>query len=427
MPGLPIRYAMISFLAHVLFILLASVPGWRAAPLVSSDAVTYVMDADNLLQHGVFSREQSPPYLWEPYRTPGYPLILAFSKLTTGSFELTLFFAAITAGLAAWVSVQMSILLGCSRTGQHIAGLVMTLSPNSLGLSAFLLTDAIFGHLFLIWIYLLYLGFSKKNKSALVASGIGLIILQAIKPTSNLGGLFVIAAGILFARRWNHWFFTASLAGISILIPLFFATMNYRDNGIFSPSLLGAQTAREYLQVRYLAEESGQEISQMTTQIRSLDQRSAGMLSKPDSFYGRLYLVSHTEVIRFLQQHPLRVLWLMVGEMIKQFAAPQEFAFTVFKTEPPFGIRVLGSILSILLWGGAGMGVVKIAGQGDYRPAIFLFGVLAFFLVTGSVSHFVGARLRFPADLLAIPYFSYGISTLSSINSRLNPFNEFIS
>jgi hypothetical protein len=39
-------------------------------------------------------------------------------------------------------------------------------------------------------------------------------------------------------------------------------------------------------------------------------------------------------------------------------------------------------------------------------------GVLLFFLLTGSVSHAVGARLRFPADMAAVPLMGVGVARL---------------
>jgi hypothetical protein len=404
-----IQYAILSFSTHILFILISLVPGWRAEPLIHGDTITYVMDAENIIKNGVFSREQSTPFLWEPYRTPGYPLLLAFSKWISGNFTFTLFLAAIMAGLAAWVAVQAAAMLGCNQKGQHFAGLVMAFLPNSLGLAAFLLTDAIFGYLFVIWIFLLYLGFAYRNKSMLFASGLFLMLLQTIKPTLNLGIVFVLGLGSLLIQDRKDWYRTVLLAGLALVLPFFFSTMNYRDHGIFSSSLLGVQTAREYLQVRFLSEETGREISQVTDQVRYQDRREAKMLAQPESIYGRLYLVERQQVLQFLRLHPVRISWLMLKETIRQFVAPQEFLFVIFKTDPPAWIRLFGSLLTLILWGSAILGALKLAARGSIQPAILLFGSLTFLLVTGSVSHFVGARLRFPADLLAVPFSAYGI------------------
>lgn len=411
MHRLPFRYAILGFLTHALVILLASVPGWRATPLVSSDAVTYMMDARNILQHGVFSREQAAPYLWEPYRTPGYPLVLAFSILVSGGVELALFFSAAAAGLAAWVAIQMSGMIGCDRVGQHITGLVMILLPNSLGLSAFLLTDALFGYFFLIWIFLLYKGFRESNILMLIVSIIVLFILQAIKPTANLGILFIGEVAILWARTKRVWLFACLMASLALLLPITFSSMNYRDNQVFSPTLLDIQTAREYLQVRYISEQTGQGIAEVTNQVRLQDHNLAEFLSEPKSYYGRLYYVERAEVVNFIQQHPWKVLQLMGSEMVTQFAAPQEWVFLVFRNNLPTWLRALGSLLTLFLWIGAGLGALKITMQGDCRLAILLISTLLFFLVTGSVSDLVGARLRFPADLLAVPFFALCVSS----------------
>ena len=206
----------------------------------------------------------------------------------------------------------------------------MALLPNALGLSAFLLTDAIFGYLFLLWIYLLVKGYFFERRLLLIASVPILAILQSIKPTANLGILFIIGIAILFARGWRQWLQSALLAIFATILPLSFATMNLRDNGVFSPSLLDIQTVREYLEVRYFAEQSGQNISEITEQIRLQDKTSAQQISFPESYYGRLYKVEQARVVVFLKEHPLTAVRLMAAEMIKQFAAPQEFAFRAF-------------------------------------------------------------------------------------------------
>lgn len=403
-----LQYGILSFSTHILFILLSLIPGWRAEPLIHGDTVTYIMDAENILKQGAFSREQATPFLWEPYRTPGYPLLLAFSQQLTGSFTFTLFLAAMLAGMGAWIAVQAAAMLGCNEKGLHFAGLAMAFLPNSLGLAALLLTDAIFGYLFLVWLFLLYVGFDRPSKPVLFASILVLLLLQTIKPTLNLGILFVTGAGFLLIRKMKDWYTTILLAGLALVIPLFFASMNYRAHRVFSPSLLGVQTVREYLQVRFLSEETGQEISQATNQVRLADRQAAEMLAEPESMYGRLYRVQRQQVLQFLQQQPVRAAWLMFTEMIRQFAAPQEFHFVIFQNDPPAWIRVLGSLLTLILWGSAFIGALKLVARGCIQPVILLFGSLAFFLITGSVSHMVGARLRFPADLLAIPFCAYG-------------------
>ena len=41
------------------------------------DSASYHYLALNMFRHGLFSRSTGPPYVYEAFRTPGYPLVLA--------------------------------------------------------------------------------------------------------------------------------------------------------------------------------------------------------------------------------------------------------------------------------------------------------------------------------------------------------------
>jgi hypothetical protein len=106
------RYALLAVVTHALFIGVSLQPGIRESPVVSGDSVTYVMSAENLVERGRFSRERTPPFLWEPYRTPGYPAAIAASLWLTGDVKWALFLAALSAGAAAWCAVRLAIAWG---------------------------------------------------------------------------------------------------------------------------------------------------------------------------------------------------------------------------------------------------------------------------------------------------------------------------
>ena len=404
------RYALFCFITHFLFVTFSLVPGWRAGPLLSGDSVTYVVPAQHIVHNGVFSRESSPPYLWEPYRTPGYSLMIAASIALFGEYQWVLYVAAITAGLAGWCAVRLTEQWGGGHLAQHIAGMLIALLPNSLGLSGRLLTDAVFGHLVLFWIYLLYVGFTRSSFLALATSASTLWFLQALKPTLSAGAILIVWVGFLFARGKQRWLVIAIavLVVLSFLLPAYFASRNLRDHGAFTPSLLDIWVFRECLQSRYLAAEVGTDYTSMTSRIREADKAAADRLVAPGSFYGRLYQVEKAEVMQFLREHPWSALELMATEMLRQFAAPQEFAFHLFWKDFPTWMRAIGSLLSLAVWASAALGVWYHVHAGDWKPGLLVIGVLAFFLLTGSVSHRVGARLRFPADLVAIPLAAVG-------------------
>ncbi len=411
--SLAFRYAIICLATHVLFITASLISGWRGTPLLEGDAMSYVTPANNLIQHGVFSREDHPPYLWEPDRTPGYPVLIAASVFFFGGVKWGLYVAAITAALAGWSVVRLTQIWGGNLTAQHWAGVLSALLPNSLGLSSELLTDAVFGHLTVLWICLLVMVFQRGSPFALAGSALVLAVLQAVKPTIAIAAIFIIGIAFLFRGR-KAWMITIILIACSLPVPAYFSVRNLQDHGVFSPTLLGVETARQYLQVRHMQETTGKDFESLQTQVRKEDLKVAKALSTPDSFYGRLYIVEKSEVVCFLQQHPLQAVRLMFTEMVRQFIAPQEFSWRIFWGDLPTWARGAGSFLTLVLWAGALWGSILSRKNGNWQIGFLTFGILIFFLITGSVSHFVGARLRFPADLVALPTAAIGLGQFFS-------------
>lgn len=410
--GLARRYAGICFFSHFLFISLSLMPGLAAAPLVVEDAVTYVRPARNLVDHGAFSREDAPPYLWEPYRRPLLPGLIAISLALFSDPRWTLYFAAATAGLAGWFAVRWTADLGGGRTAQHLAGWLLALMPNSLGLSAMLLTDALTGHLVIGWLYLLWRGMTRRSVPAFAGSAVLLLLLQSLKPTLDLAAILILGTGVLVARQARSWTALCALVLLTLPVPLHSAERNLRDHGAFSPTFLGMETVREYLQCRYLVEKTGIDYETMTERIRARDRAAAEKQLSPSSPSGRLYRVKKTEAGRFLREHPGAALRLMATETLRQFAAPQEFAAQIFLGLPPAWLRALGSLLTLAFWGAACWGGVTLGRAGEWKLGLLALGVAAFFLVTGSVSHHVGGRLRFPADVAAVPLAALGVRAL---------------
>lgn len=389
------------------------IPELRAVPVETGDAFTYLIPARNIVEHGAFSREPAPPFVREPHRTPGYPLLIAAVIGAFGDFRWTLFVAALTAGCAAWCAVTMTREIGGNPLAQHAAGLIAAFLPNSPGLSAQLLTDAIAGHLTLVWLFLLVTGCTAGSLIRLGGSAVVLLLLQSLKPTFSIAGLLAVVAALLFASGKKRYLIAAALACVSIPLPAYFAEQNHRAHGVRSVSLLGIETVREYLHVRFLEEHSGEDMTSLTRKVREEDRAEAAALTEPSSPYGRLYMVKDEKVKEFLREHPLAALRLMITEMARQFAAPQEFFPQVFTGElPPWG-RMIGSLLTLVFWGCAFLGAYMLWKNGNRQAGMMLMCVLAFFLVTGSVSHFVGARLRFPADMAAIPFAGIGCVALS--------------
>ena len=115
--------------------------------------------------------------------------------------------------------------------------------------------------------------------------------------------------------------------------------------------------------------------------------------------------------MEFIRARPMDVARLMGTEVSRQLIAPQEFAATVLLGRLPAQVRLLGVLATVLLWALACFGAFSLS---DRRVASFVIVVCAFYLITGSVSYFVGARLRFPADMAASPLMAIGAVCLNS-------------
>lgn len=170
---------------------------------------------------------------------------------------------------------------------------------------------------------------------------------------------------------------------------------------------------------RYLASQSGTDFRAQRLAVREAD-RSAASSMPPTarSFEGRLYQVQKDAVSRFVRDHPARVVLLSLTEMADQLRAPGDRVFQVIAHRKLWWSGPLGSLLVAGLFGLALYGGYRRWRDGEPRPSLLTAGVLLFFLVTGSVSHLSGSRLRFPADLVSIPLTAIGFAGLIDRNAR---------
>jgi hypothetical protein len=383
--------------------------------LVVGDVITYLRPAQNLVQHGTFSRSSESPLRWEAYRTPGYPLAIAATIVVFKDYRLVLYLAAATAGLATFCAVWLGMQWG-GRSAGHAAGITAALLPNSLGLSAMMLTDAVAGHLTLVWFCLLHITMTRANTRRVwvpLAGAIATVIaLQALKPTFNAASLLIFAAAVLYRAIPRAWMMAGILVVSTFLLPMYLADRNLQDHGVFAPTLLDMETARNYLQARYEARRTGLTFESVVSRFQRDDRAAADRLVTPQSPDGRLYLVRRQAVVGFVRNAPWGAASLMGSEMIRQLVAPQEFALVVFRGSLSTLERVLCSGLTAILLACALAGAVRLVRAGLAAPVLLAATFVMFFLVGGAISHHVGARLRFPADMVMIPVAAIGLAGL---------------
>ncbi|HXS38205.1 MAG TPA: hypothetical protein VN721_15995 [Flavipsychrobacter sp.] len=416
----PLRSALFVVVIHFIFVLVSTIPGIRGMDLRSSlqisDEATYVNDANNIVAHGAFSRETSSPYLWEPYRTPGLPLIIALSLFVTKSLIPILFINVLFAGLAAFFGIKLLQLLNMERSVQTYFIVLLAILPNALGMDCYILTDSIFAYLNIIWLFFLLKGFLKNDFRSLLYSSLVLAFAQLIKPTLSIAFIIILITAVIVKfehLRSINFKQLIVVTGLSFLAPLFMSFMNYNAHHVFSPSLLGEETEREYLMASYISKKTKIDYHTIQTNIRDEDRRDAEkLMDNSKSIYGKLHIVKKQKDDSMMHHYRMGIYITAASEFFKQIFSPQEFAFNVFSQHPPAIARRVGFIINILLLFLFALGLVHFYKFNLMRYGILILIISSFYLIAGSLSAQQGARLRLPADIISLPVMAAGLSIL---------------
>jgi len=124
------------------------------------DSATYIAPADSIIQKGQFLNENSLP---EIYRTPGYPLFLAFCKLISGKARVwaAVFFQNLLNILAVLVLYALILELCRDRTAALAGSLLAAINLHDIYFSFFILSDSLFQSIILFAIYFLVRFFKR--------------------------------------------------------------------------------------------------------------------------------------------------------------------------------------------------------------------------------------------------------------------------
>lgn len=146
------RPAIITFLLSAFIkIIFGLVVVTEAERIISDpDSIGYYRLAENLRQHGVFSRCEQPPFIPDNVITPVYPFFLAMLlSIARGSLWIVPVAQGIINSLAAALVFKMGERLFSRRAG-FIAGICYALDPSALVHTFSILTESLFTFLFLL-------------------------------------------------------------------------------------------------------------------------------------------------------------------------------------------------------------------------------------------------------------------------------------
>lgn len=415
---LRLRLALLTLLTHSLLVVVTLAYSAIADTQVYivDDTPSYVVPAQNLVDHGVFSRQDVPPYEWEPYRLPGYPLLIAVGLAVIGQSWPALLFAPPLAALAAYALTGLAARLAASARVVALTGILMALLPNSLGLAGFLLTDAVGAYLAAAALCLTITAvISARWRWSGWAAAACWVVLQGMRPVFAPAGLLIAVVAVAQARTRRQWLLAAALIALTVPVPLALSYQNYRAHDAFTPSLLGTITTREYLFASVEAEATGRPYSAVRAEIRAENQRAASEDRPPGVTYvGYLYQLNEDQIEEVIDRHGLGLtLRVYAGELARQALAPWDVLIDLYYEPPvPWPLRAGLAGLTALFVLLAALGSALLWNRQREALLLPLWALYGFVLATGALSTDVGARLRLPADLALIPLVSVALDAL---------------
>jgi hypothetical protein len=148
-----------------------------------ADAREYVQLAGNLAVHRSFTRDSSPPYRAELFRTPLYPLLLAPAVRTAAAATTWgLLIQAVLSLLLVVLTWRLAQEMELSRQAADVAALLVGASVNLAFLATKLVTETLFT-VILVIVLLLYARFLTRSRLPdLLAAGGGLGLLILTRP-----------------------------------------------------------------------------------------------------------------------------------------------------------------------------------------------------------------------------------------------------
>lgn len=253
--------------------------------LLTGDAKGYAILAHNILEHGVFSVAQEPPYYPESFRSPGYPFFLAGLFAIFNNWTAVMFVQVL---LLSVLPVLLYLLLRPYHERAAFWGaVVFAVEPVHLYLSAALLSDALFVALLLGSLLLLERGRDGRWPVAVVAGTVlGAAIL--VRPIAMFLPLLYVAYVLLPRPTRAQLVAAAALIAGTLIVVLPWSLRNWTHFGSLNISSVGAYNlmlynAPEYL--KYNPDPRGQAVYEnFLTEQNSLPRQEALSLARSEVF-----------------------------------------------------------------------------------------------------------------------------------------------
>jgi hypothetical protein len=355
--------------------------------IVTADAPGFLNTAHNILQKGFLHAT----YLSRP---PGFPLLLAFATRVTGDPLSVLWLVTLLAGLAAAATAWVAAVVSRRPWAAGVAGVLFCVWPSTYEFSPLIMSDASHGYLAVVAFALTLRWMQQASAWRGIAAAGAWAVTQSLRPTFFPLALIL---PILLLRRdgaVHRRSVAVAMWLLSCAVPASVVGSNYAHYHMVTASDRLAVNLSEY-SVPRLKEDMG--LGDFAALKQAARERYATIAD-----LGERLAIEKREAWSFLAEHPWPAFRSFAKEGVGQMLSPlQPFYAPELR---PFYPRwtVLPSFVLGIFWVSTAAGLLILASK-DWQVALFLLGLFVLVMLPATTSHWVGARLRFPLDLLAIP------------------------
>jgi 4-amino-4-deoxy-L-arabinose transferase-like glycosyltransferase len=170
---------------------------------IQADARSYYLYAQNLINHGVFSKEVSENPTPDSFRPPGYPTLLASIQYSFGSkhfYPTALFVQAVLGALTAGMVFAIGAFF-LPLWAAATAGVLTACSPHQISIGGYLLTETFFAFTLVLFLLTYAIAIKTEKSGYFLSAGFIAGITYLVNPVIFFApllfaGLFVFGSEI---------------------------------------------------------------------------------------------------------------------------------------------------------------------------------------------------------------------------------------
>lgn len=218
------------------------------------DSHQFILLAENLMDHGVFSRSSAAAFFPDIARTPGYPVFLWLCQVIKLS---PTYIAAFQLILSAWIPVLLfKTAKEMGMSSPALSGILVLFDFSLVLFAPFILSDGLF--LFILAVFVWTCTQFDKGAKYVAFSGLTLGIMILIRPIAQFVPL-VIITWWMWQKLDRKKLFVFLMC--SMILPAGWMTRNYAHFKSFTLSSMGINNLLLYNAAGVLAEVNDQDLS----------------------------------------------------------------------------------------------------------------------------------------------------------------------